>query len=162
MKRYELLIDDEPRTLEFDGAVVSHNGRVERASVSELGPGEFAVSINGARYVVQVCEVGDGRFETWQDGSRLVVEVLDPRRLSRRTHYAGLGGSSEIRVPMPGKVVAVHVAEGERVQSGQGLVVVEAMKMQNELRALREGVVVSVRVKAGDAVAAGATLAVIE
>ena len=92
----------------------------------------------------------------------VVVEVLDPRRLSRQAHDTGPGGSGEIRVPMPGKVVAVHVAECEPVKRGQGLVVVEAMKMQNELSAPRDGVVVSLRAKAGDSVAAGATLAVIE
>ena len=161
MKRFELLVDGERQTLEFDGAVVSRNGRTAQARVSRLGSEEFAVALDGSRHVVRVCEVGDGRFETWQDGSRLVVEVLDPRRLSRQALDTGTGGSSEIRVPMPGKVIAVHVGEGEAVQRGQGLVVVEAMKMQNELRAPRDGVVASVRAKAGDSVAAGATLAVI-
>ena len=161
MKRFELLVDGERQTLEFDGTVVSRDGRQSEARVTALGSEEFAVALDGTRHVVQVCAVGNGRFETWQDGSRLVVEVLDPRKLSRQAHDAGEGGSSEIRVPMPGKVVAVRVAEGEAVQRGQGLVVVEAMKMQNELRAPRAGVVASVRAKAGDSVAAGATLAVI-
>lgn len=162
MKRFELLVNGERQTLEFDGAVVSFNGRTTPARVSALGGGEFAVSLDGSRHVVQVCEVGNGQFETWQDGSRLFVDVLDPRRLSRQARDTGPGGSSEIRVPMPGKVVAVHVAEWEPVKRGQGLVVVEAMKMQNELSAPRDGVVVSLRAKAGDSVAAGTTLAVIE
>ena len=162
MKRFALLVNGERQTLEFDGAVVSRNGRTTPARVSALGGGEFAVSLDGARHVVQVCEVGNGRFETWQDGSRLVVEVLDPRRLSWQARGAGPGGSSEIRVPMPGKVVAVHVAEWEPVKRGQGLIVVEAMKMQNELTAPCDGIVVSLRAKAGDSVAAGTTLAVIE
>lgn len=161
MKRFELLVDGQRQTLEFDGTVVSRDGRTAQACVSALGSEEFAVALAGARHVVQVCAVGNGRFETWQDGSRLVVEVLDPRKLSRLAHETGGGGSSEIRVPMPGKVIAVHVGEGEAVQRGQGLIVVEAMKMQNELRAPRAGVVASVRAKAGDSVAAGATLAVI-
>lgn len=161
MKRFELLVDGERQTLEFDGTVVSRDDRRSEARVTALGSEEFVVALDGSRHVVQVCEVGDGRFETWQDGSRLVVEVLDPRRLSRQALDTGTGGSSEIRVPMPGKVIAVHVGEGEAVQRGQGLVVVEAMKMQNELRAPRDGVVASVRAKAGDSVAAGATLAVI-
>ena len=63
---------------------------------------------------------------------------------------------------MPGKVLAVHVSEGDRVRRDQGLLIVEAMKMQNELRAPRDGVVAALRAKVGDAVAAGATLAVIE
>lgn len=161
MKRCELLVDGERQTLELDGAVVSRNGSRTEACVSALGSEEFAVALDGSRHVVQVCPVGNGRFETWQDGSRLVVEVLDPRKLSRQARDTGTGESSEIRVPMPGKVVAVHVAEGETVQRGQGLVVVEAMKMQNELRAPRDGVVASVRARAGDSVTAGATLAVI-
>ncbi len=161
MKRFELLVDDERQTLEFDRDVVSRNGRRTKARVSALGPEEFAIELDGSRHVVQVCALGNGRFETWQDGSRLIVEVLDPRRLSRQARDTGGGGSSEIRVPMPGKVVAVHVTEGEAVRRGQGLVVVEAMKMQNELRAPRDGVVASVRAQAGDSVAAGTTLAVI-
>ena len=63
---------------------------------------------------------------------------------------------------MPGRVVRLLVAEGERVETGQGIVVVEAMKMQNEMKAPKSGRVVSLAVKEGDAVAAGETLAEVE
>ena len=63
---------------------------------------------------------------------------------------------------MPGKVVRVHAVAGESVEKGAGVIVVEAMKMQNEMKSPREGIVVSINVKAGDTVNAGDVLAVIE
>ena len=69
---------------------------------------------------------------------------------------------TEILAPMPGKVVRVHTEAGANVEKGEGVVVVEAMKMQNEMKSPRTGVVVSVKVKAGDTVNAGDVLAVIE
>ncbi|MBI2997486.1 MAG: biotin/lipoyl-binding protein, partial [Deltaproteobacteria bacterium] len=73
-----------------------------------------------------------------------------------------LEGRQEISVPMPGKVIAVLVSEGDRAEKGQGLVIVEAMKMENEVRSPIAGEVREIRVKAGDAVEAGAILAVVE
>jgi biotin carboxyl carrier protein len=91
------------------------------------------------------------------------VKLIDPKRLrsgqnsDRHDH-----GVTEILAPMPGKVVRVQTESGATVKKGAGLVVVEAMKMQNEMKSPRDGVVVSVNVKAGDTVNAGDVLAVIE
>ena len=91
------------------------------------------------------------------------VTIVDPKRLrsgqnSDRHHH----GVTEIRAPMPGKVVRVQTAAGDTVEKGVGIVVVEAMKMQNEMKSPRGGVVVSINVKTGDTVNAGDVLAVIE
>jgi biotin carboxyl carrier protein len=102
-------------------------------------------------------------FDVAIRGNSHRVTIIDPRRLradedSDRHHH----GSAEITAPMPGKVVRVLVEAGQAVEAGAGLVVVEAMKMQNELKAPRAGAVVSIDVAAGDTVEAGAILAVIE
>jgi biotin carboxyl carrier protein len=73
-----------------------------------------------------------------------------------------LQGRQNVSVPMPGKVIAVLVSEGDPVERGQGLVIVEAMKMENEVRCPINGEVKEVRVKPGDALQAGAILAVVE
>ena len=91
------------------------------------------------------------------------IKLVDPRRLSRSTtsgtqHH----GSAEIIASMPGKVVRLLVEIGAHVEAGAGIMVVEAMKMQNEMKAPRAGVVVSINLEEGATVNAGDVLAVIE
>ncbi len=162
MKRFELIVDGVARELESDGPAVAADGRECSADVTNLGSGNFSVLLDSRQYAVHVTASNDGQLEAWVGGSRQLIEVRDPRRLSRHRNAMVASGSDEVRMPMPGKVVAVHVAEGDHVQRGQSLVIVEAMKMQNQLRASRDGIVAALRVKPGDAVSAGATLAVIE
>ena len=91
------------------------------------------------------------------------IKIVDPRRLrSGQNSGAHQHGVAQIVAQMPGKVVKVQVEAGETVEKGVGVVVVEAMKMQNEMKSPRAGVVVSVNVKPGDTVNAGDVLAVIE
>ena len=102
------------------------------------------------------------RFEVTLKGKHHAIAIIDPRRLrtdenSDRHHH----GPTEIAAQMPGKVVRVLVETGTQVDKGAGLVVVEAMKMQNEMKSPRAGVVVSVNVKPGDTVNAGEVLATI-
>ena len=89
---------------------------------------------------------------------RYVVELRDPRHWRRRGSAIETEGPLEIVAPMPGKVVKVLVAEGEPVERGQGLLVIEAMKMQNELRAPRAGRIERVYMAEGLGVDAGARL----
>lgn len=95
-------------------------------------------------------------------GERYPVEVRDMRSLRgrRRSAHAG-AGPKKLVAPMPGKVVRVLVAEQSEVEAGQGMVVVEAMKMQNELKSPKKGVVTKLLVSEGAAVSAGDALAVI-
>jgi biotin carboxyl carrier protein len=91
------------------------------------------------------------------------IKIIDPKRLRSGQNSDGHHhGVAEIVAPMPGKVVRVQVEAGATVEKGAGVVVVEAMKMQNEMKAPRGGVVVSVNVKPGDTVNAGDVLAVLE
>jgi biotin carboxyl carrier protein len=106
-----------------------------------------------------------GRYALSIDGWRYDVEALDERthairQLSAAT--AGPQGPSPLIAPMPGLIVRVNVEVGSVVQPGQGLIVMEAMKMENELRSSSAGVVKAVRVKPGVAVERGATLVELE
>lgn len=91
------------------------------------------------------------------------IKIIDPRRLrSGQNSGAHQHGVAQIVAPMPGKVVKVQVEAGTTVEKGVGVVVVEAMKMQNEMKSPRDGVVVSVNVKPGDTVNAGDVLYVLD
>ena len=95
------------------------------------------------------------------EGVRVVAEALDERTRTIRdlaSASAVASGPAPLMAPMPGLVVRVHVAVGDLVSAGQGLVVVEAMKMENELRAVVPGIVVSVRAIPGTVVEKGAVL----
>ena len=97
------------------------------------------------------------------NGRQLAVAISESGRARRRGGAAAHGaGPQRLTAPMPGKVVRVLVAPGDAVEAGQGLVVVEAMKMENELRAAKAGRVASVSVVEGQSVDAGAVLAVVE
>jgi pyruvate carboxylase subunit B len=97
-------------------------------------------------------------------GVSVPVRVLDARRklAAQAAARPGQSGPLAVKSPMPGKVVKVLVREGEAVKMGQGLVVVEAMKMENELRAPRDGRVQKVSAVEGAAVESGQTLATLE
>ncbi len=125
--------------------------------IQEVEPGVYSVILNGASYEVRL----DGG-EISIDGHRYPFELDDPRQWKRGGSGAGVQGRAAIVAPMPGKIVRVLVAEGDPVEAGQGILVVEAMKMQNELKAPRAGRVTSIAVKAGDGVNAGAVLATVE
>lgn len=100
----------------------------------------------------------DGARENWElhlGGRRLDVEAVDERtRTIREMTGAGAAalGPKPVRAPMPGLVVKIEVEEGDRVEEGQGVAIVEAMKMENEIRAAGPGIVSTVHVAEGDAV----------
>lgn len=96
------------------------------------------------------------------DGERVEYGVWDPRSLRGTSAGASESGPKALKAPMPGRIVKVLVAVGETVAAGQGCVVMEAMKMQNELKAPRAGVVGKVSAAEGETVAAGAVLVVVE
>jgi pyruvate carboxylase subunit B len=104
---------------------------------------------------------GRGQYSIWSDGYRFELEALDERRRAIND-MTGAGaanaGPAPLIAPMPGLVVRVNVTAGDQVQPGQSLVVMEAMKMENELRSPSGGVVASVRVQAGAVVEKGAVL----
>jgi biotin carboxyl carrier protein len=128
----------------------------------EVAPGVFSLLLDGQSFTIHVERQASG-YRVQARGADLAATVENPRRWAGRSRAAGAGpgGRQEITAPMPGKVVRVLVTEEQGVESGQGLVVVEAMKMQNEIAAPRGGVVEAVRVREGDTVEHGAVLVVL-
>ena len=134
-------------------------GRLYDLELREPEPGSY-LFLHDAE--VHECRVSEN-LDVSLHGRNYAVTIVDPKRLrsgqdSDRHHH----GLAEITAPMPGKVVRVQIAAGDSVEKGSGIVVVEAMKMQNEMKSPRAGVIVSINVKPGDTVNAGDVLAVVE
>lgn len=128
-------------------------------------PGGWSLLVGGRSHDVSVEDTGVGELAIHVSGQTLRVSVADPRPEWPRKHRgdaAAGAGTKAIVAPMPGRVVKVLTKPGERVVARQGLVVVEAMKMENELRAPRDGLVTEVRVKEGMSVEANMVLVVLE
>ncbi len=131
------------------------------AQVETPEPGVYSVLMDGRSYEARV-EEHAGRLVVVIEGYRFEIDVRDPRRFRRAPGTAGAGVMQTVSAPMPGKVVRVLAAVGDTVEAGQGLLVVEAMKMQNEMKSPRAGKVASISAKEGATVAAGDVLATIE
>jgi len=149
--RLELVVNGRPRTLDLDPAMVD---------AREVEPGIYSILIEGRGYEVKLEQAADG-YCAEVNGRRFAIEVRDPRRARARSSLQA-AGRQRIPSPMPGKVLRVLVSEGDMVAAGQGVVVVEAMKMQNEIRSPKSGRVAAVRVREGASVASGETLAEVE
>lgn len=132
------------------------------AAIAKVTDGSYSVVIEGAQHTVTVGSSGNGTYEVASRGETFEIKIIDPRRLARSGAGLSADGPQTIIAPMPGKVVEVKVTVGDVVNKGDGVVVVEAMKMQNELKAAKAGTVVSVNVSAGDSVAPGSALVVID
>lgn len=161
--KLETLIQNRPGTLEVDGSKFRYrrgDGQFIEGdfSIQTLDAGSCSVLMNGRVFRVAVGAPG----ERIVNGAPLAVELFDPRAFRTRKGPADTRGRAEIAAQMPGKVVQLLVAPGDSVEAGQGLLVVEAMKMQNEMKSPKTGRVVEVRAKPGSAVAAGEVLMVVE
>ena len=149
----DVIVAGRPAKLEIEGnrfRFVREDGATLDAAFScaETSPGVFSVLINGAVHRITL--------------SGLAIEVFDPRDRRASNKAADTHGPKQILASMPGKVVRVLVNAGDEVTEGQGLVVVEAMKMQNEMKSPKAGRVIEVRTKADAAVVAGQVLLVVE
>jgi biotin carboxyl carrier protein len=128
----------------------------QRLDIVEVEPGAFSVIREGRSFSV----VFDGT-DFVIEGVRVAVPP-DPRDWRDGGGEVAAGGPQRLTAPMPGRVVSILVAVGDTVEAGAGVVVVEAMKMQNELKASRAGTVRSIHAKEGSTVGAGEVLATIE
>jgi biotin carboxyl carrier protein len=131
----------------------------------DVEPGVYLLHLNDSIYEcrIQTVDAAAGASEVHVGQQEFQVKLVDPRRLS---HAAAAGtmaaGRAAVLAPMPGRVVRILVEVGAQVEAGAGLIVVEAMKMQNELKSPKAGVVTSINAETGAAVNAGDTLVVIE
>jgi biotin carboxyl carrier protein len=134
------------------------------AHCEEITPGVYSLLINGRSYEALVSKrPGDAPglgtpFVVVVGLRRYLVELRDPRQWRRAGSSMGAEGPQEIVAPMPGRIVKVLVKEGQMVERDEGLLVIEAMKMQNELRAPRAGRVERIYMPEGRGVETGARL----
>jgi biotin carboxyl carrier protein len=155
VKSYKVVIEQQGRVV-LDGDEVP-------VDIREIQPGVLSL----------VLTLADGTARSFQaiadtdavivDGVRVPYIVSDPRSLRAASALAvGDSGPRPLKAPMPGRIVRVLVAVGDTVAAGQGCIVIEAMKMQNELKAPRAGVVTKLSAVAGDTVTPGTTLLIVE
>ncbi len=158
----------ETRELELtrDGSNIfaELGGKRYEIDISTPEPGVYLLK-NGLRIseATVISQPEQGRFKVTTSENQFEISVADPRRL-RASGAAGADadGIAELRTQMPGKVVRIIAALGDDVEAGDGVVVVEAMKMQNEMKSPKSGRVREIRCAEGDTVNAGDILVVIE
>ena len=165
--RYVVEVDGERSAVELAGEEVTIDGGTVRARLVDVEGTPVSLLTIGDRVYRIVARRGDarGRYALSVGGRRYAVEALDERTRTIRdlaAAAAGAAGPSPLVAPMPGLVVRVTVQPGDVVQAGQGLVVMEAMKMENELRAPGAGTVRAVHAVAGTAVDKGTVLVELE
>lgn len=137
-RRYDLDVSEPEKEV----LLIKNASKVSQVFVSPKAGSEFGVTIHG---------------------QAINVEIIDPKRLrgaGNDSEHAE--GTAEIKTAMPGKVVRILVEAGAEVAKGDGIIVVEAMKMQNELKSPKDGIVKDIRAAEGDTVNAGDILVVIE
>jgi len=161
----EIQLGGQRAQVEFerDGSRITAaiDGRAVQADALLVAPGVYSILLGGHSFEVRVTPKHDG-LHVHADGVDFVAQVQDPRAWRGRGGAAHITeGRQQVLAPMPGKVVRLLVQAGDTLEAGQGILVVEAMKMQNEIRSPKAGAVESLRVKEGQAVNAGEVLAVI-
>jgi len=168
---YVAIVNGEERQVEITEVApfryrVTMDGRTLEEDAPALRDDSLSLLLGHQAYSVESEQDPGGQGENLLVRGHLVhVEVLDMRKIRLR-HAQSLAlthdGPRQVTAPMPGKIVAVLVREGDQVASGQGLLVVEAMKMENELRSPKAGVVRQLAAQPGAAVEGGAVLCVVE
>jgi biotin carboxyl carrier protein len=124
-------------------------------------PDVLSLRIGNKAYEVK-CERVAGEQHLWVGSTRFAVEVRDPRSLRGRTRTVDDQGPKKLTAPMPGRIVRVLASQGDEVEAGAGVLVVEAMKMQNEIKSPKKGTIQKILVSEGAAVNAGDVLAIVE
>jgi biotin carboxyl carrier protein len=161
---YDVIIDGKNYRLDLnrvDGRWFCRlNDRDFEVDALLVRPDVLSLRIGNLAYEVKSERVAN-ELRLWVGSTRFAVEVRDPRSLRGRT--AGDNqGPRKVVAPMPGKVVRLLVSEGDEVEPGRGIAVVEAMKMQNEIKSPKRGTVRKILVSEGAAVNAGDVLAIVE
>ena len=164
--KYTAVIQGERLEIELnckgDGVIEAEiGGRSYKLEGKAVEPGIYWLILNNQSLQIGVAQNLDG-YVVSLPGRRIDVAILDTRTALRRAAQQGHDGVGLIRAPMPGKVIKLLVAEGAEVQVNQGIVVLEAMKMQNEIKSPKKGVVSKLGVTEGALVNAGDLLATVE
>ena len=164
----ERLVEVTPRGETYrvaihEGMRAGKNPRALEVDAAHLAGHAMSLLVDGRSVRCEVEPGKDGKVAVLVDDQVHELEILDERRLRlrRASGKFTLEGPQRIDSPMPGKVVRVLVKQGDQVQEGQGLIVVEAMKMENELKSPKAGKVTELHAIEGAAVESGAKLAVV-
>ena len=162
---YEIAIDGKRRRLDLNQADGRWSCRVDGRDVEVdavlARPNVLSLRLGNKAYEVK-CERVGADIHIWVGSQRFAVEVRDPRSLRGRTRAADDHGPKKLTAPMPGKVVRVLLSQGATVDAGAGVLVVEAMKMQNEVKSPKKGTIQKILVSEGAAVNAGDVLAIVD
>jgi biotin carboxyl carrier protein len=163
---YEVSVDGKNYQLELNKVEGRWECRLDGENVEVdaviARPNVMSIILRGTAYEVKR-ERTAADMHYWVKSARFAVDVRDPRSLrSRRAKAGGVEGPQKLLAPMPGKIVRVIVPVGQEVDAGQGVLVIEAMKMQNELKSPKKGVVKQLMVSEGTSVTAGEVLAIVE
>jgi biotin carboxyl carrier protein len=160
--KYIVSVAGEEIEVAVDGDRVTVGRKTHVATVTSVaGTPLRQLLVDGQPVTLAMEPLAPGRWGLTHQGERWDVEVIDERTRYIRSltgRGAGHRGGGSLRAPMPGLVLRVQVAPGQNVLAGTGVIVLEAMKMENELKAVGTGVVRSVRVSAGEAVEKGQVL----
>jgi biotin carboxyl carrier protein len=163
---YEVTIGEKTHRVELirteGGWQCKLDGRPLPLDVAKTQEGVLSILLDGQSYEVKQ-EMAAGESSIVVGHQRFPAAVRDPRSLrSRRASDAGTQGVRKISAPMPGKVVRIVAPVGTEVEAGQSVLVIEAMKMQNELKSPKKGIVRKLNVSEGAAVEAGQALAEVD
>jgi biotin carboxyl carrier protein len=162
---YDITIDGKSYRLELERAegrwLCRLDGREIEVDAVLARPDVLSLRVGDRAYEVKRERVGSD-LHLWVGSERFAAEVRDPRSLRGRVRTADDHGPRKLTAPMPGKIVRVLVSEGSEVEAGAGVLVVEAMKMQNEIKSPKKGTIQKIYVGAGAAVNAGDVLAIVE
>ncbi len=160
--KYLVTVAGREIEVEVDGDRVTVQGKVVTATLGQLrGTPLRQLEIEGRPTEIGLEAGGQGRWAVMRRGERWEVEVVDERTRHIRTVTGSAGGrrgTPPLKAPMPGLVLRVLAVPGQAVSAGTGVVVLEAMKMENELRATVGSVVRTVRVQPGEVVEKGQVL----
>ena len=165
--KYEVRISGKTRIVEIErnseGWQATLDGEAGAiADVAETAPDTFSVLLAGQSHEISVTSSADGKLTLQSGRFEFAAEVIDPRSWRGRRHGGvEAEGRQQVVAPMPGKVIRVLVGAGEKVEADQGLLVVEAMKMQNEIRSPKSGAIERLFAREGQAVNTGEVLAVV-
>jgi biotin carboxyl carrier protein len=162
---YEISIDGKDYRLELNQAEGRWSCRLDGREIEVdavlARPDVLSLRIGNKAYEVK-CERVPNDVHIWVGSHRFAPEVRDPRSLRSRTRTVDEHGPKRLTAPMPGKVVRILLAQGAEVEAGAGVMVVEAMKMQNEVKSPKKGTIQKILVSEGAAVNAGDVLAIVE
>jgi biotin carboxyl carrier protein len=162
---YDVTIDGKRYRLELNRADGGWSCRLDGRGVEVdavvARPDVLSIRIANQAYEVK-CERVATDLHLWVGSRRFAVQVRDPRSFRGRAGAVDDRGPRKLTAPMPGKVVRVMARQGSAVEAGAGVLVVEAMKMQNEIKSPKKGTIQKILVSEGAAVNAGDVLAIVE